>query len=118
MQRQRTKPLNILGRFTGGVTPAIFGVVSNSYEVSQVGSSLTIMTNSTLAAICKYTGIPNQLGARIAIAGTYRCGLTDGTWSTDDWSLIDGTKFAATITQRANGSSRSFAERWFGLKPP
>lgn len=118
VQRQTTKPLNILGRFTGGVTPAIFGVVSNNYDVTQVGSTLTIMKNSTFAAICKYTGIPNQLGARIAITGAYRCGLTDGTWSTDDWSLIDGTKFAATITQRANGSSQSSTERWFGLKLP
>lgn len=116
IQRQTTKALSVIGKYVGVVTPSTFGVDSFNATISQVGNTLIIDTNGFQSPVCKYQGTPIQIGQRLTISGSYRCGLVDGTWTTDDLTVVDGVMLSASIQRLQSGARTAYLERWTVLK--
>lgn len=110
IQRQTNKPIVIAGTYDGG---------TDSHTLAFAGSSLTMTIGEGAGSSCILKGTPVQYGSRFVAGGLYRCsdflnGFTDGTWSTDDLTIIDQQYISGTIYKLPTGASQYISKKLLG----
>jgi len=100
IERETLAPVNVAGGYMGKTMGVgVFGEDDTDFTVTITGNSIHIVRSAFFDGTCIFDGTEVQMGSRIAAQGSYRCSdFSDGTWTTDDLSLVDDTYLVGTIT--------------------
>jgi hypothetical protein len=120
IERQTLAPVNVAGAYTGKTMGVgVFGEDNTDFTVTVTGNSIHIVRSAFFDGTCIFDGTEVQMGSRIAAQGSYRCSdFSDGTWTTDDLSIVDDTYLVATITTHNTGAAAGvhYAQRFMGSR--
>jgi hypothetical protein len=119
IQRQSNKALSILGGYDGisSGSGGPFSTDDTDFAVSLASGGMLIERAAFFGGTCRFSGTPVQMGMRFSIQGTYVCSdFTEGTWKTDDLTLVDDRYFVGTISRTPKGASTSQREIWSAVR--